>query len=221
LESLQDKDFKEEFELNRKQYRVCEGEKRFELSLDDGEKITFTLRRIFIWNVTSNRKTSGLSNVPLQTMSTKECALAVLNRWGASENTFKHIQERQPFHYQPGFSLVESKKQDIANPKLKKKKNLIKSMKKTLNSLYKKLSKSNETKNKDGSPRKNNAYSQLQSEISQKEQELENIQREIEKIPERIDVSGLEDYRISNNYAMRANISLTAPLAWSGMPENK
>ncbi|MCI5137055.1 MAG: hypothetical protein D3922_01260, partial [Candidatus Electrothrix sp. AR1] len=37
----------------------------------------------------------------------------------ASENTFKHIKERHPYHYHPGFTLVESENQDIANPILK------------------------------------------------------------------------------------------------------
>lgn len=195
LEALQHDDFADEFELNNKIYRVCEGEKRFVLTLDNGEKVTFNLRRIFIWNMTSNHRTSGLSNVHLKTMSTKECALAILNRWGASENMLKHIQERQPFHYQPGFSLVASEKQDIANPELKEKRRVINSLKKALNRLYKKLSKSKEAKNKDGSLRKNNASSRLKSEISQKEDELTKAQQAIQDIPERIDVTGLEDYR--------------------------
>ena len=194
LQSLQDKDFTETFELNQKKYRVCEGTKRFTLTQGE-EKISFTLRRISIWNVTSNHRTSGLSNVHAHTMSTQECALAILNRWGASENTFKHIQERQPFHYQPGFSLVESEKQDIANPELKKKQTVMKSLKKELNNLYKKLSKSKEAKNKDGSPRKNNAHSRLQSEIAQMENELSQVQQKTKDLPERIDVTGLEDYR--------------------------
>jgi len=77
------------------------------------------------------------------------------SRWGASENTFKHLSDRHPLHYHPGFELVESENQEIANPEVKEKENLIKAVKKQLEKLYKKLAKTTESVNKDGEPRKN------------------------------------------------------------------
>jgi len=74
-------------------------------------------------------------------MSTQECAYAILNRWGASENTFKHTQERHPLHYHPGFKLNKSEKQDIKNPLVTEMEGLIKRVKKRLAKLYKGLSK--------------------------------------------------------------------------------
>ena len=78
------------------------------------------------WNVTSHRRTCALASVSLEQLSTQDCARAILNRWGASENTFKHLANRHPLHYQPGFAFVESEKQKIANPAYKEKKGLLK-----------------------------------------------------------------------------------------------
>jgi len=63
-----------------------------------------------------------IAGISSDQMSTQECALAILNRWGASENTFKHLVDKHPLHYQPGFAFVKSKKQEIANPEYKEKK---------------------------------------------------------------------------------------------------
>ena len=73
-------------------------------------------------------------------LDTKACAKAILNLWGASENTFKHIANRHPLHYHPGFRLIRSGDQEIVNPEVKKKQNKIKVIKKELDRLYKKLS---------------------------------------------------------------------------------
>jgi len=45
--------------------------------------------------------------------------MAILNRWGASENTFKHMGDKHPLNYQPGYSFTESQNQEIANPEVK------------------------------------------------------------------------------------------------------
>jgi hypothetical protein len=44
-------------------------------------------------------------------LSTEEATRAILSRWGASENTFKLLQDRHPWHYHPGFKLVDSVRQ--------------------------------------------------------------------------------------------------------------
>ena len=90
-----------------------------------------------------------------------------MHRWGASENTFKHLADRHPMHYQPGFAFVESEKQEIANPEHKEREALVARMKRQLNKLYKKFSKSKQVFNKDGSLRENSAHQRLKHDIDQ------------------------------------------------------
>jgi len=127
LFELDDSLFDETFELNNKQYGVYEDDKSFTHTLENTkeDKHNFTLRRINIWNKTSKRRTSGLAWSGIRDIGTKDCALAILSRWGASENTFKHIKDRHPFHYHPGFKLKKSEKQEIKNPKIKEKEAVI------------------------------------------------------------------------------------------------
>ncbi len=195
LEDLEADRFGEEFDFNNKRYRVFEGEKTFTHTLENGRSHKFTLRRIYIWNITSDRRTCALTGVSAKQMSARDCARAILNRWGASENTFKHLADKHPLHYQPGFSFVESEKQEIANPELKEKRDLLTRIKRRLAKLYKKISKSEEVLNKDGSPRKNSAHQRLQHEIEQQEARIDHLKQEAKELPERIDISRLEDYR--------------------------
>jgi hypothetical protein len=151
LEAFAPEMFTDVFEFNDKTYRIFEGEKTFTHRLADGREQEFTLRRIYIWNVTSNRRTSALAGVPPDKLSTQDCAVAILSRWGASENTFKHLVDKHPLHYQPGFEMVDSEKQEITNPQYKQKQGLLARLKTQLNKSYKKFSKSKEVFNKDGS----------------------------------------------------------------------
>ena len=194
LEALEADRFREEFEFNGKLYRVFEGEKTFVHTLEDGHPHEFTLRRIYIWNVTSHRRTCALTNMNPEQLSTQDCVLAILNRWGASENTFKHLADKHPLHYQPGFAFVESEKQEIANPEHKEKKAQQTRIKRQLNKLYKKFSKSKEVFNKDGSLRQNSAHRRLKQEIQQQESEIDRLNQEAKQLPEKIDLSCLEDY---------------------------
>lgn len=195
LDGLDAARFNEEFEFNGKVYRVFEGEKPFTHKLENDRTETFALRRIYIWNVTSHRRTCALSSTSLEQLSTQDCARAILNRWGASENTFKHLADRHPLHYQPGFAFVESDKQEIANPAYKEKKGLLKRMKSRLNKLYKQFSKSKEVFNKDGSPRQNSAHQRLKEEIVKQEADIDRLQLDTKELSERINISRLEDYR--------------------------
>ncbi len=158
LAAIEDCKFDEPFEFNGKSYKVFEDEKIITYCPSEGTEIgqhCFKLRHIFIWNQSSKRKTCALAWTGDTKMSTIACASAILHRWGASENTFKHTKERHPLHYHPGFKLVESDRQEIKNPALKQKADQIKIIKKELKKLYKKLSKAKEVLNKDGSPREN------------------------------------------------------------------
>ena len=192
LKALDKELFTEEFKFNGKAYRVFEGEKEFVWDVDNDK--SETLRLIYIWNVSSNRRTCALSNVSADMMDTEQCAMAILNRWGASENTFKHIGDKHPLNYQPGYSFTESQNQEIANPEIKEVKTKASRMKAKLASLYKKLSKSKEVLNKDGSTRKNSARENVLLQIKEKESEVEILKEEVKQLPERVDISWLEDY---------------------------
>jgi hypothetical protein len=187
--------FTESFEFNAKMYRIFEGEKTFTHKLEDGSEEKFTLRRIYIWNVTSNRRTSALAGVPPDKLSTQDCAMAILSRWGASENTFKHLVDKHPLHYQPGFEMVDSEKQEITNPQYKQKQGLLARLKTQLNKSYKKFSKSKEVFNKDGSIRQNSAHHRFKLNIENQEAEIAQLKRQIKQTAEKIDISSLEDYR--------------------------
>jgi hypothetical protein len=194
LDAFKPEMFTESFEFNAKTYRIFEGERTFTHKLEDGSDEEFTLRRIYIWNVTSNRRTSALAGVSPDKLSTQDCALAILSRWGASENTFKHLADKHPLHYQPGFEMVDSEKQEITNPHYKQKQGMLARLKTQLNRSYKKFSKSKEVINKDASIRQNSAHHRLKREIEHQEAEIDDLKRQIKQTPEKIDITSLEDY---------------------------
>ncbi|MCP4262475.1 MAG: helix-turn-helix domain-containing protein [Planctomycetes bacterium] len=194
LEAIKPEMFNVSFEFNAKTYRIFEGEKIFSHQLKDGSNNQFALRRIYIWNVTSNRRTCALASVSSDEMSSQDCALAILSRWGASENTFKHLADKHPLHYQPGFEMVESDKQEITNPQYKQKQEILARLKTALNKSYKKFSKSKKVYNKDGSIRKNSVHQRLKQTIENQEAEVSDLKQQIKQTPEKIDISLLEDY---------------------------
>jgi len=194
LKALDEELFTGKFSLNNKSYRIFEGDKVFTCDVDEKKTETLTIRRVYIWNVSSNRRTCALSNVPADRMGTEQCAMAILNRWGASENTFKHMGDKHPLNYQPGYSFTESENQEIANPEVKEVKTKASGIKAKLVALYKKLSKSKEALNKDGSIRKNSVRQNVLSQIKEKESEVEILKEKVKQLPERVDVSWLEDY---------------------------
>jgi hypothetical protein len=198
LAAIEDCKFDEPFEFNGKSYKVFEDEKIITYCPSEDAEIgkhCFKLRHIFIWNQSSKRKTCALAWTGDTKMSTIDCASAILHRWGASENTFKHTKERHPLHYHPGFKLVESDRQEIKNPALKQKADQIKRIKKELKKLYKKLSKAKVVLNKDGSPRENSVRERIKNDIGNYEAELDKLNEEKKALPEKVDPTTLEDYK--------------------------
>lgn len=57
-----------------------------------GSTHRFTLRRIVLWNLSSNRRASGLCWTP-EEFDLETFARVILSRWDASENTFKHLAD--------------------------------------------------------------------------------------------------------------------------------
>lgn len=155
----------------------------------------FTLRRIVVWNQRTEHRTSVLCWDGALGLTPAAIATAMLSRWGASENTFKHLQERHPYHYHPGFGLGESEKQDIANPAIKALDEQRRRLKTQLTRLYKQHANSTPSTNKDGTPRANGKQQRLAAQIAAAEAELQRLKAERDQLPERVDVGTLADYR--------------------------
>ena len=66
----------------------------------------FDLRRVVMLNMRTSQRVSVLCGDAGLQLSMRDIACGMLNRWGMSENTFKHIQTRHPYHDHPGFGLV-------------------------------------------------------------------------------------------------------------------
>jgi len=197
LAAIRDSEFATEFTYNDKHYGVFEEEKRLRSTFEQesNKKTVVTIKRIYVWNKTSNRRTCGLAWTASLAMSTEDCTRAILSRWGASENAFKHLNNRHPLHYHPGFKLVESERQDIANPEIKKKDTLISQLKAGLDKLYKKLAKAKQAVNADGALRQNSTHERTRNAIAEQEAELATAREEKKHLPERVDVSSLGDYK--------------------------
>jgi hypothetical protein len=192
LEGIDDKEYTTDFTFNGKEYSVFEGVKEFKYG-DKEDRKTFNIRRIYLWNRSSKRRTCVLAwSDKSVVLSTQECAEAILSRWGASENAFKHIQERHPFHYHPGFKLVKSDRQDIINPAIKIKQKEIDKIRKTLGRLYKK---SVTAQAKNGSEIQRE---KIQEEINQLQELERKYVEERDALPNKIDVSTFQDYKSFN-----------------------
>jgi|LGVD01.1.fsa_nt_gb hypothetical protein len=195
LSKIPDEQFFEELEFNGKQYRYFEQTKEFSVKRNKGVKETFSLRHFILWNITANRRTAGLAYTADSNISNKDCVIGILNRWGASENTFKHLKDKHPFHYHPGFKLIKSEKQDVSNPVLKELKLIVAKTKKNINRLKVKLVGAKPVFNSDGSERKNSIHVNLKKKISKEELILKQTREDAKKEPKRVNTSDIEDYR--------------------------
>jgi len=197
LNKIRDKEYSNKFELNGKDYKVFEEEEEFIVEEDQGKK-SIKLRRIHIWNQTNNRRTCCFAWDAGKNLSTVQCAEAILSRWGASEYTFNHTKERQPYHYHPGFDTQKSENQLIQNPEIKKIEKEAKEINKQINKKHKENSKAQENLNKDGSRRENSKKARLEAEIKALEKRHKQLLEEKKEFAKEIDVSRLEDYRNFN-----------------------
>lgn len=194
LKQLGDDLFTQQLTHQQKEYRYFESEKTFTYAPEDKSqpKKSVTLRQFTIWNVSCNRRTCVLAcPQSVQEIAATDCVTAILSRWGASENTFKHVQNRHPFHYHPGFSLGNSENQEITNPAVKEKDNEIQSRKKRLIKLCRALSKTAASQ----SGRQNSAFDRLKNEIATLEVEIKTLQEIRQRLADKVDVSSLEDYK--------------------------
>ncbi len=195
LKELPDDSFTESLSCNGVEYRYFESKKTLSYvpnSKKPKEKISITLRHFTIWNMRSKRRTCGLASPKTcRDIGQADCVKGILMRWGASENTFKHIKDRHPFHYHPGFRMVDSDNQLIANPTIKGLDKQIQVETKNLNKLQKELPKAEHSQ----SGRKNSKFDRIKTEIASAEKTISQLKAQKSELPEKVDVRNLENYR--------------------------
>lgn len=188
-------EFNKELEFNGIKYLYFEGSKNFVYKENESTEHKFSLRRFGIINTASNKRTSALAFSGHAELSQQDCIYGILNRWGASENTFKHLGDRHPLAYRPGFKLRESEKQTVINPEIKILDKQIKRQEKEYTRLCKDLAAKEKSVNKSGEQRKNGAYGILKTKLANVQEKKQQLKSQKSELPQRIDISGLTDYK--------------------------
>ena len=187
LASIPDEHFGSEFIVNNKVYQAFEEKKTY----SDNKANSIELRRIVIWNKTSNKRVACVCQDWQE--DTIAIATAMLGRWGCSENTFKHMGDRINMHYSPVVDASkESEKQEIANPLLAKLKKEISRLRKRLAKIERDLGRMPLTQNKDGSLRKSKKREALQNEVEDLKQTIATKEKDLVNCPEKVNINELK-----------------------------
>lgn len=182
--------FSSPFKVNEIAYQVYETEKTYKNI--QGKSVN--LRRLVIWNHQSNTRSVAVSNDSYE--DTASLAYAMLNRWGKSENGFKHLGDRTDMHYNPLIEIEKlSKNQQITNPQYYKLQKELQQLKKGIDKLERQLGRKKIITNGDGSIRKSKSRNDLQLKRDQLLIELEQKKTEHKSCPERINLMGQEDIK--------------------------
>ncbi|GAH37165.1 unnamed protein product, partial [marine sediment metagenome] len=95
VKSLDDKYFDKYLRINDINYQLHETSRTYK----DIKGNSIELRRIVIWNTKTNTRPVAVTNDTYE--DTVSIARAMLNRWGKSENSFKHMGNRTNMQYNP------------------------------------------------------------------------------------------------------------------------
>lgn len=170
-------------ELNDKNYIFFEQEKTYR----NLKKQSIKLRRIISRNTKTGETFAIVTNDSIET--TKTIADSMLNRWGCSENGFKHLGTRANMHYNPAWKIQEeSEHQQINNPEYIKLKKKLKKKKTELAKIQKELGKKEPKLKQNGTPRKSTVREEKIKKRSKLEKEIKEINQEVSECPERIDI---------------------------------
>lgn len=183
LRKLNDSCFTGQLKLNNKNYILFEEKKTYRSA--NGKSIE--LRRIISRNTGTGETFAIVTNDKSET--TETIADSMLNRWGCSENGFKHMGTRTNMHYNPAWNIeAESKKQEINNPGYIDLKKNLKKKKGELAKIQKELGKKELKPKKDGSTRKSTIREKMIANRKKLENEIKQVNQEISECPERIDI---------------------------------
>lgn len=188
--NLPDSIFSSPFKVNGIVYQVYETKKTYRSI--QGKSVD--LRRIVLWNHQSNTRNVAVSNDSYE--DAVSLSYAMLNRWGKSENGFKHLGDRTNMHYNPLIEIEKlSENQQITNPQYYKLQNQLKQLKKEIDKTERQLGRKKIQTNGDGSIRKSNTRNDLQLKRDRLLVELEQIKTEYKSCPERISLLEQEDIK--------------------------
>jgi len=182
--SIADKLFSIPFKLNGKIYQCYEREKEYK---DSKSGSSILLRQIIIWNHSTDKRRVAVAQDSYE--DTETLAKAFLNRWGKSEDSFKHMGNRIKMHYNPVYNLNEpSENQETYNPEYFEADNKLKASKKRLNRIEVELGRRKLTTNKDGSLRKSKVRDNLHKDKEQLKVQIQKEKEILSECPEKIKI---------------------------------
>jgi transposase len=190
INQLPDSVFSSPFKVNDIVYQVYETKENYKNI--QGKSIS--LRRLVIWNHQSCRRSVAVSNDSYE--DSISLSYAMLNRWGKSENGFKHLGDRTNMHYNPLIEIERLREnQQIINPLYYKLQNQLQQLKKELDRTERGIGRKQIKTNKDGSLRKNNTRNDLQLKRDQLIVDIERIKSEFKACPEKTNLMGQQDIK--------------------------
>ncbi|MEA1940023.1 MAG: helix-turn-helix domain-containing protein [Candidatus Caldatribacteriota bacterium] len=190
INKLPDSVFSCPFTVNDIVYQVYETEKNYKNI--HGKSIC--LRRLVIWNHQNCTRSVAVSNDSYE--DSISLSFAMLNRWGKSENGFKHLGDRTNMHYNPLIEIEKlSENQQITNPLYYKLQKKLQHLKKELDKTERGLGKKELKINMDGSLRKNSARDDLQLKRDQLLIEIEKTKSEYKACPEKMNIMQQQAYK--------------------------
>ncbi len=228
LAKLDDKKFSGNLELNNKTYIFFEQKKVYH----NKNKQSVELRRVIARNVKTGETFAIVSNDTKE--PTKTIVDSMLNRWGNSENGFKHLGSRTNMHYNPAWNIEqESKNQEIVNPEYIILKKTLKEKKTKLAKIQKELGQKEQKLKKDGNPRKSPVREKKIQQRDLLQQEIKQINKEVSECSERtntfdadmkvfkaIDNEGKKWWNISEMIFWNARKTLSKTL-YNYLPDNR
>lgn len=203
VDGIPEKLFSPPFEVHDTQYQVYQSIKIYKNTKGD----SIELRRLVIWNKKTGAKPVAVTQDTFE--DSVSLATAMLNRWGKSENGFKHLGDKANMHYNPVRDISEqSQKQDVPNPEFAKLTRKRAELKKELASIELKLGRKKISINKDGTVRKNKKRDEWQEKRLTLVSKIQTVKEALEKCPERIELSEIE------NTKMYKTIDTQGKLLW-------
>ena len=200
LAKLDASKFSGNLNLNDKVYTFFEHKKTYQ----GPKKESIELRRIIARNTTTGETIAIVTNDTIETTAT--IAESMLNRWGNSENGFKHLGDRTNMHYNPAWSVEQnSENQEVSNPQYLKLKNGLKKKKTALAKVQKEIGKKEPKLKKDGTPRKTPVRNKNIKKREELKAQIDQINLELATCPERIDVRETQskDFKTVDNEGKR------------------
>ena len=188
LKQLPDSYFTTSLDFGKDNYLLFEENKVYK----DGKGKTIELRRIIAKNAKTAETVAIVTNDTIE--NTEIIADSMLNRWGCSENGFKHMGRRTNMHYNPRWEIEQaSQRQSVYNPDYSNLEKQLKQKKGLLVKIIKELGKKEPALKKDGTPRKSPVRDKKIAQRKQLEQEIEQLKQQIKDCPERVNAADIDE----------------------------